>query len=98
LSQLSDDFREWEWTETLDSENGNVISILFCSSSFEIVVNLTGTENDSFNLVWFKSRGVFVSDKRLEFGAGGELVDSGASSLVSKKFFRCDNYERFSEW
>ena len=98
MSQLRNDLCEWEWAETLDSENGNIISLLFCSSGFKIVVNLTGTKNDFFNLVRFKSTGVLVSDDRLEFGALSELVNSRTSSLKSEKFFRCYNDERFSEW
>ena len=64
LFQLSRDLSEWEWTEALNSENSNIISIVFCSSCFKIIVNLSGTENDFFNLVSFKSIGVFVSDNR----------------------------------
>ena len=62
--QLSHDLSEWEWTETLNSENSNIISIVFCSSCFKIIVDLSGTENDFFNLVSFKSTCVFVSDNR----------------------------------
>ena len=62
--QLIHDLLEWEWAETLNSENSNIISILFGSSAFEIIVNLSGTKNDFFNLVRFKSSCVFVSDNR----------------------------------
>lgn len=89
---------EWEWAETLNSQNSNIISILFCSGGFEIIVDLTGTKNDFFNLSRFKSTGVLVSNERLELGALGELLNSRASSLKPEKLFRCDNDERFSEW
>lgn len=97
LFQLTNDFREWEWTKTLNSNNSNIISILFCSISFKIIVNLARAKNDFFNLARFKSICVFVSDKRLEFGPFSELLNGRASSLKSKKFFWCDYDERFSE-
>lgn len=64
LFQLSHDLTEWEWTEAFNSENSNIISIVFCSSCFKIIVNLSRTKNDFFNLVSFESSGVFVSDNR----------------------------------
>jgi len=64
LFQLIHDLLEWEWAETLNSKNSNINSIVFGSSCFEIIVNLSGTKNDFFNLVRFKSSCVFVSDNR----------------------------------
>lgn len=65
---------EWEWTQTLDSQDGDVMESLGVSLLLEVEVNLAGAENHFSDLALVKSLGVLVFNDWLEGGSLAELL------------------------
>jgi len=52
--QLSDYFLEWEWAQTLNSEDGYVVLTFLLPSSLKVIVDLARAEDNLSHLVLWK--------------------------------------------
>jgi len=67
LLELSDNFFEWEWTQSFNSKNSNVISVVFGSLCLKVIVYLSRAQNNFFNLVCSESLWVCITKYWLVF-------------------------------
>ena len=88
--EFGNDLFEWERTEVLNSDDGDIFLVLLGPIFLKIKVNLTGTKNDFSHLVWLKFR-ILVRDDVLESGAFDELIQVGGGALVSQQFLGCND-------
>ena len=83
--KLRNDLLKWERTEILNSEDSNIILVLFGSVFFEVKVYLTSTKNDFSHLICLKFR-VLIRNDILESGAFYKVLEIRCSTLVSQQF------------
>ena len=98
LFALCDDFLEGEWTESLNTQNGDIIIALLLSGCLQVIVNLTGAEDYFSDFVLGDCFGALVRDERLEMLIWSEVLNTRAGTLQSEHLLGRDDTEWLSEW
>jgi len=75
LPEVRNEPLEWEWAQTLNSQNGNIVLSISSSLSLEVVVDLTGAKNDFPDFGWLNEILVLVWDHWPEPGLTCEILD-----------------------